>query len=114
MEYDSYMVDTESLSSGGLRLLEVDNEVVLPVNTHIRFIVTSTDVIHSFAIPSLGIKIDCVPGRLNQTSGIISRSGSYYGQCSELCGVAHYGMPIKIKAVSIDSYLSWVNSKLSE
>jgi len=85
IEFDSYMVPTEELEEGQLRLLEVDNRVVVPVGTHIRFIVTGADVLHSFAIPSLGIKIDAVPGRLNQTSVLIEREGVFYGQCSEIC-----------------------------
>jgi cytochrome c oxidase subunit 2 len=89
IEFDSYMVPTEELEEGQLRLLEVDNRVVVPIGTHIRFIVTGADVIHSWAVPSLGLKIDAVPGRLNQTSVLIEREGVYYGQCSEICGVYH-------------------------
>lgn len=84
IEFDSYMVPDSELEPGQLRLLEVDNRVILPVDTHIRFIVTARDVIHSFAVPSLGIKLDALPGRLNQTSVIINREGVYFGQCSEL------------------------------
>lgn len=79
------MVPTTDLEPGQLRLLEVDNRVVVPVDTHIRVITTSTDVLHSFAVPSLGIKIDSCPGRLNQTSMLINREGVFYGQCSEIC-----------------------------
>lgn len=84
IEYDSYMVPESDLEDGQLRLLEVDNRVVLPVDTHVRFVVTGADVIHDFAVPSLGLKIDACPGRLNQTSVIAQREGVYYGQCSEL------------------------------
>lgn len=110
--FDSYMVPTEELEPGQLRLLEVDNRVVVPVDTHIRFIVSSADVIHSFAVPSLGLKIDAVPGRLNQTSFIAQREGVYYGQCSELCGVWHGFMPIVVEAVSLEKYLAWLKEQL--
>jgi len=89
IEFDSYLVPTDDLEEGQLRLLEVDNRVVVPVGTHIRFIVTGADVIHSFAVPSLGLKMDAIPGRLNQTSVLVEREGVYYGQCSEICGVHH-------------------------
>jgi cytochrome c oxidase subunit 2 len=89
IEFDSYLVPTDELEEGQLRLLEVDNRVVVPVGTHIRFIVTGADVIHSFAVPALGLKIDAIPGRLNQTSVLVEREGVYYGQCSEICGVHH-------------------------
>jgi cytochrome c oxidase subunit 2 len=112
--FDSYMIPTDDLKEGELRLLEVDNRVVLPVNTHVRVIMTSGDVIHSWAIPSLGVKMDAYPGRLNQTSFLIKREGIYYGQCSELCGVNHGFMPIAIEAVSLDKYVSWIGSQLEE
>lgn len=83
--FDSYMVAEDDLYLGQLRLLEVDQRVVLPTHTHIRLIITSTDVLHSWAIPSLGIKLDACPGRLNQVSTFINRVGVYYGQCSEIC-----------------------------
>jgi cytochrome c oxidase subunit 2 len=100
------MVPESDLELGQLRLLDVDNRVVVPVDTHIRFIVTGQDVIHDFAVPSLGVKIDAVPGRLNQTSVIVQREGVYYGQCSEICGVYHGFMPIVVEAVSLEKYLS--------
>lgn len=112
INFDSYMILTDDLNLGDLRLLEVDNRVVLPTNTHIRIILTAADVLHSWAIPSLGIKTDCVPGRLNQTSMIIKREGVYYGQCSEICGVQHGFMPIVIEAVPLDTYIAWVASNL--
>nr|AHX00138.1 cytochrome c oxidase subunit 2 [Rhizophagus irregularis] len=113
IEFDSYMIPDTDLEPGQLRLLEVDNRVILPVDTHIRFIVTARDVIHSFAVPSLGLKLDALPGRLNQTSAIINREGVFYGMCSELCGVLHYGMPIVIQSVSLESYLLWLSSQNS-
>jgi len=113
IEFDSYMIPDTELKPGQLRLLEVDNRVILPVDTHIRFIITARDVIHSFAVPSLGLKLDALPGRLNQTSVIINREGVFYGMCSELCGILHFAMPIVIEAVSLESYLLWLSSKNS-
>jgi len=110
VEFDSYMVPETDLEDGQLRLLDVDNRVVVPVDTHIRFIVTGQDVIHDFAVPSLGLKIDAVPGRLNQTSVLIEREGVFYGQCSEICGVYHGFMPIAIESVRPEKYLSWIDS----
>ena len=91
-----------------MRLLEVTNKVIVPVETHIRMVVTGADVIHSFAVPSLGVKVDAIPGRLNQTSFIALREGSYYGQCSEICGSNHAFMPINVEAVSIEKYCAYV------
>lgn len=108
IELDSYMIPTDDLEEGQLRLLEVDNRLILPIKTHIRFIITGGDVMHSWAIPSLGIKMDAIPGRLNQTSTIIDRKGVYYGNCSELCGSNHNGMPIVIEGVSCGEYLTWI------
>jgi len=99
------MVPTEDLISGDLRLLEVDNTVILPIGVHTRAIITATDVIHSWALPSLGIKVDAVPGRLNATSFVIKRTGLYYGQCSEICGVNHGFMPIVVEALPLSKYL---------
>lgn len=112
--YDSYMILEEDLNIGEFRLLEVDNRVVLPTYTHIRVLVTSTDVLHSWAIPSLGLKIDACPGRLNQISTFINRSGVYYGQCSEICGINHGFMPIALEAVNFKDYASWIFIKYSE
>ena len=102
------MLPTEDLTKGNLRLLEVDNRVVLPTNTHIRLLVTAADVLHSWAMPSFGIKIDACPGRLSQGSLFIKRPGVYYGQCSEICGVNHGFMPIVVNAVSVNSFIGWV------
>lgn len=114
LEFTSYMLPTDELNVGDLRLLEVDNSVVLPINTHIRVIITAGDVLHSWAVPSLGIKMDAVPGRLNQASIFIKRPGKFYGQCSELCGINHGFMPIVINAVTINEYLSWLYNKFKE
>ncbi len=114
INFDSYMIPEDELELGQLRLLEVDNRVVIPVNTHVRMIMTSADVLHSWAVPSLGVKTDAVPGRLNQTPIFVKREGVFYGQCSELCGANHAFMPIVVEAVSLDNYISWVSNKLEE
>ena len=108
-EFDSYMVDTEELNKGDHRLLEVDNQIVLPVETQVRVVVTADDVLHSWAVPALGIKMDAVPGRLSQVFCFIQREGVFYGQCSELCGVNHGFMPIAVKAVTLEKYINWMN-----
>jgi len=110
--FDSYMVLDEDLDKGQFRLLEVDNRVVVPTNTHVRLIVTATDVLHSWAVPSLGVKLDACPGRLNQTSIFVKREGVFYGQCSEICGINHGFMPIAVEAVSLDDYINWFNKKI--
>ena len=112
INFDSYMIAEDELELGELRLLEVDNRIVLPINTHIRILVTAADVLHSWAVPSLGIRVDACTGRLNQTSVFILRSGVFYGQCSEICGVGHGNMPIVIEAVSIDKYITWLSEKI--
>jgi cytochrome c oxidase subunit 2 len=100
------MIPDSDLEIGQTRLLEVDNPIILPENTHVRFIVSSTDVLHDFAVPAAGIKIDAAPGRLNQTSGYFEREGEFFGQCSELCGTYHGFMPIQIEVGSVEDYLS--------
>ena len=112
INFDSYMIPEEDLEPGNLRLLEVDNRVVLPVDTHVRVVITSADVLHCWAVPSFGVKMDACPGRLNQTSMFIKREGVYYGQCSEICGVNHGFMPICIEAVSLEDYVAWISSKI--
>lgn len=111
-EFDSYMIEQKDLKPGQLRLLDVDNPMVVPVDTVIRILVTAADVLHSFAVPSLGIKRDAVPGRVNETWFSIKKPGTYYGQCSELCGSKHGFMPIAVKAVSKEEYQEWVKSKI--
>jgi cytochrome c oxidase subunit II len=108
IEFDSYIIPDSDLEPGSLRLLEVDNRVILPELTHIRILVTSGDVIHSFAVPSLGIKCDAYPGRLNEVSIFINREGVYYGQCSEICGLLHSSMPIAIEAISPSKFINWL------
>ena len=112
-DFDSYMVPEAELNLGDHRMLEVTESVVLPINTYVRILVSSADVLHSFAVPSLGVKADAVPGRLNQLSVHIKRQGVFYGQCSEICGVSHGMMPITIKAVSLEDYASWLISRIS-
>ena len=112
VKFDSYMVPEDELLVGTLRLLEVDNRVVLPLNTHIRVLVTAADVLHSWAIPSLGVKLDACPGRLNQTSLFIHRKGVFFGQCSEICGSGHSNMPIAVEAVEANKFLLWLNDKI--
>jgi cytochrome c oxidase subunit 2 len=113
INFDSYMIPEEDLTAQGpLRLLEVDNRIVLPINTHIRVIVTAADVLHCWAIPSFAMKIDACPGRLNQTSLFIKRAGIFYGQCSEICGVNHGFMPIVVEGVELEDYISWISNKL--
>nr|QXT44546.1 cytochrome c oxidase subunit 2 [Anoplotermes sp. J01] len=113
LEFDSYMVQQEDLQMNTFRLLDTDNRVVLPMNSPIRMIVTAADVLHSWTVPSLGVKSDATPGRLNQVSFSINRPGILYGQCSEICGANHSFMPITIESVSTNQFINWV-SKMSE
>nr|YP_009649171.1 cytochrome c oxidase subunit II [Ovalipes punctatus]QDA22796.1 cytochrome c oxidase subunit II [Ovalipes punctatus] len=110
VEFDSYMVPTNELEESGFRLLDVDNRTVLPMNTQIRIIISAADVIHSWTVPSLGVKADAIPGRLNQTSFLITRPGLFYGQCSEICGANHSFMPIVIESISTNFFLNWISS----
>jgi heme/copper-type cytochrome/quinol oxidase subunit 2 len=89
-------------------MLEVDNRVIVPELTHVRFILTAADVIHSYAVPSLAVKCDAYPGRLNQVSFLVNREGTFYGQCSEICGILHSSMPIVIESVSIEKFIAWL------
>lgn len=109
--FDSYMIPEDELSFGHLRLLEVDNSVVLPIGVYIRVNITASDVLHSWAVPSLGIKIDAVPHRINSGFIYLQRPGVFYGQCSEICGVNHGFMPIAVKAVDMNSFLNYLNSR---
>uniref|UniRef100_A0A3G1HJV9 Cytochrome c oxidase subunit 2 n=16 Tax=Coptotermes TaxID=36986 RepID=A0A3G1HJV9_9NEOP len=113
LEFDSYMIPQEEQQESTFRLLDTDNRIVLPMNSPIRLIVTAADVLHSWTIPSLGVKTDATPGRLNQTSFSISRPGILYGQCSEICGANHSFMPITIESVPAKYFINWV-SKMSE
>jgi cytochrome c oxidase subunit 2 len=108
-EFDSLMVQAKDLKPGQPRLLAVDNEIVVPVNKIVRILTTGADVIHSFAVPAFGIKIDAVPGRINETWFKAEREGMYYGQCSELCGKDHAFMPIAVRVVSDTEYTAWLD-----
>nr|YP_010455559.1 cytochrome c oxidase subunit II [Micronycteris hirsuta]UUA63190.1 cytochrome c oxidase subunit II [Micronycteris hirsuta] len=110
--FDSYMIPTSDLKPGELRLLEVDNRVVLPMETTIRMLISSEDVLHSWAVPSLGLKTDAIPGRLNQTTLLATRPGLYYGQCSEICGSNHSFMPIVLETVPLEYFEKWSTSML--
>jgi cytochrome c oxidase subunit 2 len=112
--FDSLMLQDDELEPGQPRLLAVDNEVVLPVDTNVRVLLTSADVIHSWAVPAFGIKTDTVPGRTNETWVQINKEGTYYGQCSELCGVNHGFMPIAIRAVSKEEFDAWIETAKTE
>ncbi len=108
ISFDSYLIPEEDLEEGQIRLLTVDNNLVLPTHTHIRVLTTANDVFHCFAIPSLGVRIDAIPSQLNSTSFVIKREGKFYGICAELCGPAHYAMPIVVEALSLQKYCTWV------
>nr|QHZ87407.1 cytochrome c oxidase subunit II [Mnais tenuis] len=108
VEFDSYMTPTNELEENMTRLLEVDNRAVLPMQTQVRILVTAADVLHSWTVPSLGVKVDATPGRINQTSFFMNNPGLYYGQCSEICGANHSFMPITIESVSTKTFLTWV------
>ena len=113
LSFDSYLISTADLIEGAFRLLEVDNRVVLPINTHIRILICSADVLHSWAVPALGIKLDACPGRVSETSLFLKRTGIYYGQCSEICGVNHGLMPIVIQAVPAKTFFKWLEVRSS-
>nr|AHF21692.1 cytochrome oxidase c subunit 2 [Subparmatus marinkellei] len=110
IEFDSFMLPNESLNPDSFRLLDVDNRIIIPFNTNIRFLITSSDVIHSWTIPSLGMKVDAIPGRLNQSSSISSRPGIFFGQCSEICGANHSFMPISMEITSMKNFFNWIKS----
>nr|ADR10230.1 cytochrome oxidase subunit II [Ctenomys haigi] len=110
LNFDSYMIPTTELKPGELRLLEVDNRVVLPMELPVRVLISSEDVLHSWAVPSLGLKTDAIPGRLNQTILMSTRPGLFYGQCSEICGSNHSFMPIVIEMVPLKTFENWCTS----
>nr|AHX97836.1 cytochrome c oxidase subunit II [Afrocampsis griseosetosus] len=107
VEFDSFMINDFNLAN--FRLLDVDNRMILPSGLKIRGVVSSMDVIHSWTIPSLGVKVDAVPGRINQFMMMIDRSGIYFGQCSEICGLNHSFMPIVMEVIKFYSFINWVN-----
>ena len=106
--FDSYMVEDKDLKANQPRLLAVDNEIVVPVNKVVKVLITANDVLHAWALPSFGVKRDAVPGRINETWFKAEKTGTYYGQCSELCGIKHAFMPITVKVVSEEEYQEWL------
>nr|YP_010952959.1 cytochrome c oxidase subunit II [Empoascanara angkhangica]WMQ52402.1 cytochrome c oxidase subunit 2 [Empoascanara angkhangica] len=110
IEFDSYMKPTNDLEDNEFRLLETDNRIILPYNTQTRILMTSTDVIHSWTIPALGIKVDASPGRINQGNILMNRPGLFFGQCSEICGANHSFMPIVIESINMTSFLNWLKN----
>nr|AND96441.1 cytochrome c oxidase subunit 2 [Onthophagus rorarius] len=109
-EFDSYMIPTNEMKLDGFRLLDVDNRTILPYNSQIRMLVTAADVIHSWTIPALSVKIDATPGRLNQISFLMNRAGLFFGQCSEICGANHSFMPIVIESISMNFFIKWLKN----
>ena len=105
------MIPTEELTEGSNRVLEVDNRLIIPINTNVRILITAADVLHSFTIPSLGIKADAIPGRLNQVNFLASRPRIFYGQCSELCGTNHSFMPIVIESTNLKNYRYFIHTQ---
>uniref|UniRef100_A0AAU7VC93 Cytochrome c oxidase subunit 2 n=2 Tax=Stenopsocus TaxID=209994 RepID=A0AAU7VC93_9NEOP len=112
IEFDSYMIPTQETELNSFRLLEVNNRLVIPLNTQTRILVTAADVLHSWAMPALGIKVDANPGRINQTSFLIKYPGLFFGQCSEICGSVHSFMPIVIESTSKNSFVNWLNANV--
>lgn len=110
IEFDSYIIPSNEINIDSFRLLDVDNRVILPINNQIRILVTATDVLHSWTVPSLGVKIDANPGRLNQTNFFINRPGLYYGQCSEICGANHRFIPIVIERTPTNYFIKWISN----
>nr|AND96008.1 cytochrome c oxidase subunit 2 [Onthophagus similis] len=110
LEFDSYMIPLNEMKMNSFRLLDVDNRTILPYNSQIRMLVTAADVIHSWTIPALSVKIDATPGRLNQISFLMNRAGLFFGQCSEICGANHSFMPIVIESISMKYFIKWMNS----
>ena len=110
IEFDSYIIPQNEISLDTFRLLDVDNRVILPINNQIRILVSATDVLHSWTVPSLGVKIDASPGRLNQTNFFINRPGLFFGQCSEICGANHSFIPIVIESIPTNHFIKWISN----
>ena len=110
IEFDSYIISPNDLNLDSFRLLDVDNRIILPTNNQIRILVSATDVLHSWTIPSLGVKIDASPGRLNQTNFFINRPGLFFGQCSEICGANHRFIPIVIERIPTNHFIKWISN----
>nr|YP_010686227.1 cytochrome c oxidase subunit II [Longzhouacris mirabilis]WAX39731.1 cytochrome c oxidase subunit II [Longzhouacris mirabilis] len=109
IEFDTYMMPETELNQNSFRLLDVDNRTILPMNTEVRILTSASDVLHSWTIPALGIKIDATPGRLNQGSFTMNRPGLFFGQCSEICGANHSFMPIVIESTSVNLFIKWLS-----
>nr|WNH22118.1 cytochrome c oxidase subunit II [Peprilus paru]WNH22612.1 cytochrome c oxidase subunit II [Peprilus paru] len=114
LAFDSYMLPTQDISNGQFRLLETDHRMVVPIESPIRVLISAEDVLHSWAVPSLGVKMDAVPGRLNQVAFISSRPGVFYGQCSEICGANHSFMPIVVETVPLEHFENWSSLMLED
>ena len=110
IEFDSYIIPINQIKLDNFRLLDVDNRIVLPFNTKIRILISAADVIHSWTIPSLGVKVDGTPGRLNQSNFLINRPGLFFGQCSEICGANHRFIPIVIERVKLNYFINWIKT----
>nr|QTZ18970.1 cytochrome c oxidase subunit 2 [Epicypta sp. WQY003] len=110
IEFDSYMIPQKDLKLEEFRLLDVDNRIILPMNSQIRILISAADVIHSWTIPALGVKIDGTPGRLNQSNFLINRPGLFYGQCSEICGANHSFMPIVVESTKMNYFIQWIKN----
>lgn len=110
IEFDSYIVPINEIRENSFRLLDVDNRIVLPTNNQIRILITAADVLHSWTVPALGVKVDATPGRLNQTNFFINRAGLFYGQCSEICGANHSFIPIVIERVPSKNFIKWIKT----
>nr|APT41441.1 cytochrome c oxidase subunit II [Psychodopygus squamiventris maripaensis] len=112
LEFDSYMIPINEMTPSSFRLLDVDNRIILPLKSQIRIIISATDVLHSWTVPALGVKVDASPGRLNQTNFYMYRPGLYYGQCSEICGANHSFMPIVLESTNTKSFIQWIKSNI--
>lgn len=110
IEFDSYIIPSNEQNLNSFRLLDVDNRIILPINNQIRILVSATDVLHSWTVPSLGVKIDASPGRLNQTNFFINRPGLFFGQCSEICGANHSFIPIVIERIPTKFFIKWISN----
>jgi cytochrome c oxidase subunit 2 len=108
VEFDSYIIPTRELDDRGLRLLDTDNHTIVPFKTHVRMLISSADVLHAWTVPSLGVKADAVPGRINQVKFICQRPGIFFGQCSEICGANHRFIPIVLESIPGVDFINWI------
>lgn len=110
IKFDSYIIPQNEIELNNFRLLDVDNRIIIPVNTQIRILVSAADVLHAWTVPALGVKVDATPGRLNQTNFFIYQSGLFFGQCSEICGANHRFMPIVIERITPQYFIKWIKN----